>query len=98
MGAPGNIAPISGAAGVIGGAASGVAAGGAGSVRSTAASGATPLDPAKKARLAKAVKDFEAILLGMMMKSMRSSVPKDEESGESFGGDMMESMFDEEVA
>ena len=63
-----------------------------------AAAGATTLDAAKKARLAKAVKDFEAIFLGMMMKSMRSSVPKDDGSADSFGGDIMESMFDEEVA
>jgi len=87
MGAPGNIA-----------AAGGAAAAGAGNARSTATTGATSLDAAKKARLAKAVKDFEAIFLGMMMKSMRSSVPKDEAGGESFGGDMMESMFDEELA
>ncbi|HUI09978.1 MAG TPA: transglycosylase SLT domain-containing protein [Bacteroidota bacterium] len=62
------------------------------------ATGASTLDAAKKARLQKAVKDFEAIFLGMMMKSMRSSVPKDDAIGESFGGDLMESMFDEEVA
>jgi len=63
-----------------------------------AAAGTTTLDAARKARLAKAVKDFEAIFLGMMMKSMRSSIPKDDGSGESFGGDIMETMFDEEVA
>jgi len=56
------------------------------------------LDAKGKARLQKAVKDFEAIFMGMMMKSMRSTVPKDGESGESFGGDVMESLFDQEVA
>ena len=82
MGAPGNIVRSGGAAGATGGAA-----------RSD-----PTLDAARKARLQKAVKDFEAIFLGMMMKSMRSSVPKDEGAGDSFGGDIMESMFDEEVA
>jgi Rod binding domain-containing protein len=57
-----------------------------------------PLDAKGKARLQKAVKDFEAIFLGMMMKSMQSTVPKDDASGESFGGDAMESLFDAEVA
>ncbi len=59
---------------------------------------AATLDPKEKARLQKAVKDFEAIFMGMMMKSMRSTVPKDEASGESFGNDVMESMFDAEIA
>ena len=57
-----------------------------------------PLDAKGKARLQKAVKDFEAIFMGMMMKSMQSTVPKDDASGESFGGDAMESLFDAEVA
>jgi len=33
-----------------------------------------------------------------MMKSMRSTVPKDGQSGDSFGNDVMESLFDSEVA
>jgi soluble lytic murein transglycosylase-like protein len=56
------------------------------------------IDAKGKARLQKAVKDFEAIFMGMMMKSMRNTVPKDESSGESFGNDAMESLFDAEVA
>ena len=56
------------------------------------------LDAKGKARLQKAVKDFEAIFMGMMMQSMRSTVPKDESSGESFGNDAMQSLFDAEVA
>ena len=56
------------------------------------------LDAKGKARLQKAVKDFEAIFMGMMMKSMRSTVPKDGQSGDSFGNDVMESLFDTEVA
>jgi len=56
------------------------------------------LDAKGKARLQKAVRDFEAIFMGMMMKSMRSTVPKDGQSGDSFGDDVMESLFDAEVA
>jgi soluble lytic murein transglycosylase-like protein len=56
------------------------------------------LDAKGKVRLQKAVKDFEAIFMGMMMKSMRSTVPKDGQSGDSFGNDVMESLFDTEVA
>ncbi len=59
---------------------------------------ATVLDAKGKARLQKAVKDFEAIFMGMMMKSMRSSVPDEEGAGQSFGGDVMESLFDDAVA
>jgi soluble lytic murein transglycosylase-like protein len=58
----------------------------------------SPLDAKGKARLQKAVKDFEAIFMGMMMNSMRSTVPRDAASGESFGNDVMESLFDAEVA
>jgi len=63
-----------------------------------AAKSSATLDANGKARLAKAVKDFEAIFLGYMLNSMRSTVPKDDLSGESFGGGMMESMFDMELA
>jgi Rod binding domain-containing protein len=37
-------------------------------------------------------------MVGYMLKSMRSSVPKGEMSGDSYGGDMMEGMFDSEFA
>ena len=63
-----------------------------------AAKTSATLDVNGKARLAKAVKDFEAIFLGYMLNSMRSTVPKDGLSGDSFGGGMMESMFDMEIA
>lgn len=55
-------------------------------------------DPAQKIRLQKAVKDFEAVLLGFMLKNMRGSIQKEGLFGESFGGDMMDSMFDSEMA
>jgi len=63
-----------------------------------AAKTSATLDVNGKARLAKAVKDFEAIFLGYMLNSMRSTVPKDGLSGDSFGGGMMESMFDMDLA
>jgi Rod binding domain-containing protein len=56
------------------------------------------LDPQAKARLQRAVKEFESVMVGYMLKSMRASVPKDEMSGDGYGGDMMEGMFDTEFA
>jgi soluble lytic murein transglycosylase-like protein len=56
------------------------------------------LDPKAKARLQRAVKEFESVMVGYMLKSMRSSVPKDDMFGESYGGDMLEGMFDGELA
>lgn len=56
------------------------------------------LDAKGKARLQRAVKEFESVMVGYMLKSMRSSVPKEEMFGESLGGDMMEGMFDGELA
>jgi soluble lytic murein transglycosylase-like protein len=56
------------------------------------------LDPKAKARLQRAVKEFESVMVGYMLKSMRSSIPKDSMFGESYGGDMMEGMFDGELA
>ncbi len=56
------------------------------------------LDAQSKVRLQRAVKEFEAVLVGYMLKSMRASVPRDEESGKGYGGDLFEGMFDMELA
>jgi Rod binding domain-containing protein len=56
------------------------------------------LDPKAKARLQRAVKEFESVMVGYMLKSMRSSMPKEDMFGDSYGGDMMEGMFDTEFA
>lgn len=56
------------------------------------------LDAQQKLRLQYAVKEFEAVLVGYMLKSMRSSIPKETMFGESYGGEMMEGMFDIELA
>lgn len=63
-----------------------------------ATQGPRPLDARQKLRLQHAVKEFEAVLVGYMLKSMRSSIPKEEMSGEGYGAGLMEGMFDIELA
>ncbi len=53
--------------------------------------------PAQKQKLQKASRDFEAIFISMMLKSMRGE-EKSSEFGESFGGEMVKGMFDGELA
>lgn len=52
----------------------------------------------EKAKIAEAAKEFEAVFLSYMLRSMRSSLKTNEMFGDSFGGDMMEGMFDMELA
>ena len=59
---------------------------------------ADPLDEKKKAQLKKATQEFESIFVGYMLKTMRSTVPKSDMSDESFGADILDGMFDGEVA
>lgn len=68
------------------------------SIHSIPADSHRTLDEHSKAKLQQAVKDFEAIFIGYLLKEMRSSVPKSDLFGESFGGDVVESMFDSELA
>lgn len=56
------------------------------------------LDPAQKVKLEKAVREFQSVFVGYMLKSMRSTVEKADNSTDSFGGDMLESMFDVELS
>jgi Rod binding domain-containing protein len=61
------------------------------------------IDPQKKIRLQKAVRDFEALFVNQMLQSMRKSVPKsglfdDEDSSDMQGKDIMETMFDMEIS
>ncbi|MBX2989600.1 MAG: transglycosylase SLT domain-containing protein [Bacteroidetes bacterium] len=56
------------------------------------------LDPVQKAKLQKAVREFESVFVGYMLKSMRNTVEKSDNSTDSFGGDMLESLFDVELA
>ena len=55
-------------------------------------------DEKQKGKLQKAVQDFEALFVNYMLKTMRKSVNKDEESESGFGGEMMQEMFDFEMA
>ena len=63
-----------------------------------AASKAGKLDPAQKLKLEKAVREFESVFVGYLLKSMRNTVQKADNQTDSFGGDMLESMFDVELA
>jgi Rod binding domain-containing protein len=70
-------------------------------IQSTAASPGQPrqrLDEKGKVKLQRAVQEFEALMLSTMLKSMRSGIPKSDMFGDSYGGDMMEGMFDIELA
>jgi soluble lytic murein transglycosylase-like protein len=56
------------------------------------------LDEQSKRKLQKAVKDFEAVFVGYLLKEMRGSQSTEGLFGESFGGDLVDSLFDLEVA
>jgi Rod binding domain-containing protein len=56
------------------------------------------MDPQQKLKLQRAVKDFEAIFVGQMLKSMRASMSSTEMFGDSFGGDVLEGLFDMELS
>jgi len=56
------------------------------------------LDEKAKSRLKRAVREFESVIVGYMLKSMRGTVPKDEILGDGMGNEMMGSMFDMELA
>jgi len=70
-------------------------------IQSTAASSAQSrqlLDEKGKMKLQRAVQEFEALMLSTMLKSMRSGIPKSDMFGDSYGGDMLEGMFDIELS
>lgn len=56
------------------------------------------LDEKSKLKLQRVVKDFEAIMVGYLLKSMRSSQMDSDGFGENYGGDMLEGVFDGELA
>ena len=55
-------------------------------------------DTNKEAKLQKACKDFEAILLKQMITAMRKSVPKGGLFEEGYADEMYQSMHDDELA
>jgi Rod binding domain-containing protein len=64
----------------------------------TDATKAAPLDEKSKAKLQKSVQDFESMFVGYLLKTMRGNISKEDMFGDSFGGDMLEGMFDLELA
>ncbi len=58
----------------------------------------TKLDASQKLKLQKAVREFESIFVGYLLKSMRNTVEKADNSTDSFGTDMLEGLFDVELA
>jgi Rod binding domain-containing protein len=69
-------------------------------IQSTGASKvhASQTDERSKVKLQNAARDFESLFVGYMLKTMRSTVDKDSVLGEGFGGEMMQGMFDVEMA
>jgi Rod binding domain-containing protein len=59
---------------------------------------AKAIDSGKKAKLQKAVKEFESVFVGYILKTMRGTIPKSDLAGDDFGGDVLEGMFDSEMA
>ncbi|MBP9211945.1 MAG: lytic transglycosylase domain-containing protein [Bacteroidetes bacterium] len=58
----------------------------------------TVTDEKQKAKLQRALQDFEAVFVNYLLQTMRKSVQKDDEEGGGFGGEMMQEMFDYEMA
>lgn len=56
------------------------------------------LDAAQKLRLQKAAREFESVFVGYLLKSMRNTVQKADNSNDGFGFDILEGMFDLELA
>jgi len=57
-----------------------------------------PIPEHAKAKLQAAARDFESLFVGYMLKTMRETTSTDEMFGESFGGDILDGLFDMELA
>ncbi len=57
-----------------------------------------PVDDRTRQRLQRVTKEFESLLVGYMLKSMRSGVNTSEMFGDSYGGDVLEGLFDGQMA
>lgn len=55
-------------------------------------------DEKQKMKLQKAMQEFEAVFVNYLLKTMRKSVQKENEEESGFGGEMMQDMFDYEIA
>ena len=60
--------------------------------------GKEPLTDARRKELTKIAQDFEAIFTGMMLKSMRDTVPEDSLTGGGRGEDIYRSLLDQQYA
>jgi soluble lytic murein transglycosylase-like protein len=56
------------------------------------------LDPQSKVKLQKVVREFESLLVGYMLKSMKEGVPKSELDSEGFGNGVLDEMADGQFA
>jgi Rod binding domain-containing protein len=56
------------------------------------------MDDATRQRLQRATKEFESLLMGYMLKSMRSNTNSSELFGDSYGGDVLDGLFDTQMA
>ena len=63
-----------------------------------ASSGGAGLTEKQRLQARKVSQDFEALFVGMMMKSMRSTVGKDKLTGGGHGDEIYRSMLDQEYA
>ncbi len=57
-----------------------------------------PLDDRARQRLQRVTKEFESLLVGYMLKSMRSGTNTNELFGDSYGGDVLDGLFESELA
>lgn len=78
--------------------ASGNAADKAHALRRSAASGAGGVTEKQRLQAKKVSQDFEALFVGMMMKSMRETVGKDKLTGGGHGEEVYRSLLDQEYA
>lgn len=56
------------------------------------------LEPSQKLKLEKAVREFESVFVGYMLKGMRNTIEKADNTNDGFGSDLLAGMFDMELA
>jgi Rod binding domain-containing protein len=56
------------------------------------------LEPSQKLKLEKAVREFESVFVGYVLKGMRNTIEKADTTNDGFGTDLLEGMFDMELA
>lgn len=66
--------------------------------RSASSGSSSELTEKQRIKAKKVSQDFEALFVGMMMKSMRATVGKDELTGGGHGDEIYRSMLDQEYA